>query len=122
MTWYEESSAVEIVLIGLCALILGVSAILVLIRIVRGPSVLDRTISSEVLISTFICALGLSIATTRLSSTLPILISLSLTGFVGSVAVARFVARDHDRNADDDGDHDRPLGPLEKSEEGGGDV
>lgn len=88
------------VLIGFCGVVLVVAALLVLVRIIRGPSVLDRTIASEVLISIMVCGFGLQAAITRSSTTLPILVSLALLGFVGSVAIARFVARDHDRGED----------------------
>lgn len=93
--------SVQTVLVGFCAAVLVVSALLVLVRIIRGPSVLDRTIASEVLVSIIVCALGLEAAVNRHATTLPILVSLSLLGFVGSVAIARFVARDHDRGSDE---------------------
>ncbi|YAL82785.1 monovalent cation/H+ antiporter complex subunit F [Dermacoccaceae bacterium W4C1] len=76
--------------------VLLVSALLSLVRIVRGPSVLDRVIASDVLVSIIVCTLAVEAAATDHSTTLPILISLSLMGFVGSVAVARFVAADSD--------------------------
>ncbi|HET7305095.1 MAG TPA: monovalent cation/H+ antiporter complex subunit F [Segeticoccus sp.] len=84
------------VVVALIAAVLVGAAAVALVRVVRGPSVLDRAIATEVLISTLVCALGLEAAITRHSATLPILISLSLVGFVGSVAVARFVGRDRD--------------------------
>ena len=77
-------------------ILLTVSAALALVRIVRGPSVLDRAVGVEVLVSTMVCGLGVEAATTRHTATLPLLISLSLVGFIGSVSVARFVARDRD--------------------------
>lgn len=76
--------------------LLALSALLALIRITIGPSVLDRVIGSDVLVSIVVCSLGAQAALTEGSSTLPLLISLSLVGFLGSVAVARFVARDRD--------------------------
>ena len=79
--------------------LLAVSALLALIRITIGPSVLDRVVGSDVLVSIVVCSLGAQAALTDGSSTLPLLISLSLVGFLGSVAVARFVARDRDPEA-----------------------
>lgn len=76
--------------------LLFVAALLSLIRITRGPSVLDRVVATDVLVSVVVCALGAYAALTDASTTLPLLISLSLVGFMGSVAVARFVARDRD--------------------------
>jgi multicomponent Na+:H+ antiporter subunit F len=92
--------SLQTVLVGASVVLLSVSAVLVLVRLVRGPSVLDRTIATEVIISILVCGLALNIAATRSATTLPVLVSLALTGFVGSVAVARFVAGDHDRGRD----------------------
>lgn len=76
--------------------LLAVSALLTLVRIIIGPSVLDRVVATEVLVSIVVCSLGAHIALNPGSSALPLLISLSLVGFLGSVVVARFVARDRD--------------------------
>lgn len=84
-----------VVVITIAAVLVAAAAI-ALVRIVRGPSVLDRAVATEVLVSIAVCALGVEAATTRHSATLPILVSLSLVGFAGSVAVARFVGRDRD--------------------------
>ncbi len=95
--------AIVAVTVGLLAL----SALLALVRIVRGPSIIDRAVANEVLVSTMVCALGVEAAITRRSTTLPILVSLSLVGFLASVAVARFVARDRDARPE----HHRDAGP-----------
>lgn len=76
--------------------LLCLSALLTLMRITLGPSVLDRVVGTDVLVSIVVCALGVYAALTDAWTTLPLLISLSLVGFMGSVAVARFVARDRD--------------------------
>ncbi len=76
--------------------VLVVAVVLCLVRLVRGPSAVDRAVANEVLVSTVICAIGIEAAVNRHATTLPILVSLSLLGFLASVAVARFVARDHD--------------------------
>lgn len=76
--------------------LLTAAGLLTVIRIVLGPSVLDRVVATDVLVSIVVCALGAHAALNDGLTTLPILISLSLVGFMGSVAVARFVARDRD--------------------------
>ncbi|MFK5634345.1 MULTISPECIES: monovalent cation/H+ antiporter complex subunit F [unclassified Ornithinimicrobium] len=80
--------------------LLTAAALLSLIRVTIGPSVLDRVVAIDVLVSVVVCALGAHVALTDGSSTLTLLISLSLVGFMGSVAVARFVARDRDPEPD----------------------
>lgn len=89
--------AVETVLTWAIGGLLGLAALLTLARITLGPSVLDRVVATDVLVSIVVCALGAYAALTSAGTTLPLLISLSLVGFMGSVAVARFVARDRDR-------------------------
>ena len=86
----------EQVLSWVVGALLAVSALLTLVRMTIGPSVLDRVVASDVIVSIVVCALGAHAALTSGSTTLPLLISLSLVGFMGSVAVARFVARDRD--------------------------
>lgn len=81
--------------------LLGLSALLTLVRIVRGPSVLDRVVASDVLVAIVVVALGAHAGITRTFTTLPIMVTLSLVGFMGAVAVARFVARDTDETGDD---------------------
>lgn len=76
--------------------LLALAALLTLIRVVTGPSVLDRVVATDVLVSIVICSLGVYVAVNPGSTALPILISLSLVGFMGSVAVARFAATDRD--------------------------
>lgn len=77
-------------------IVLAISALLTVILIVRGPSIMDRAVANEVLVSTIVCALGLEAAITRDTSTLPILISISLIGFLSSVVIARFTSKESD--------------------------
>jgi multicomponent Na+:H+ antiporter subunit F len=57
-------------------------------RIVRGPSVLDRVIASDVLVATAMCALGADMAFRHHTDTLPVLIVLALFAVLGSLSVA----------------------------------
>lgn len=83
---------IETVAIWTIAALLGLAGVGATVRAIRGPSVLDRAVALDVLVAVLVCALGLEAAVTRHTTTLPILVSLSLVGFVGSVAVARFAA------------------------------
>lgn len=87
---------IESILTWIIGGLLALSAFLTLIRITIGPSVLDRVVASDVMVSIIVSGLGAYAALTEPRTTLPLLISLSLVGFIGSVAVARFVARDRD--------------------------
>lgn len=77
----------------LTALLSG-TALLALARIYRGPSLLDRVVGADLLLSTMLGAVGAEAAVNRHATTLPVLVVLSLLGFVGSVAMVRFAVRE----------------------------
>jgi multicomponent Na+:H+ antiporter subunit F len=72
----------------------SVTALLALARIYRGPSLLDRVVAADLLLSTMLGAVGAEAAVNRHATTLPVLVVLSLLGFVGSVAMVRFAVRE----------------------------
>lgn len=82
-------TVMTVVLAG-CAVVLGLSALLLTVRMTMGPTTLDRVIALDALIAVLICALALEAAVDRHTTTLPILLVLTMMGFVGSVGVARF--------------------------------
>jgi multicomponent Na+:H+ antiporter subunit F len=92
---------VDSVLTWVAASVLAVAALLILVRIVRGPTVLDRVVALDVLVALVICALALEAIVNRHATTLPILITLSWLGFIGSVTVARYVERERAETAED---------------------
>jgi multicomponent Na+:H+ antiporter subunit F len=90
---------VTIVLI-ICAAMLAVAAVCVVVRMTIGPTILDRAVALDVLVAIGICALAIEAAHNRHTFTLPILLVLTLLGFVGSVSVARFTKGSDDIEAD----------------------
>lgn len=72
-------------------ILFAAGALCALYRIIRGPSVLDRVIASDVLVATVICALGAEMAINRHVDTLPVLLVLALFAVLGSLSVARFL-------------------------------
>ncbi len=79
-----------IIVLAVCATALTVAAILLVVRIALGPTMLDRVVALDVLVATLVCGLGVEAAVNRHTTTLPVLLVLSLVGFVGSVSMARF--------------------------------
>jgi multicomponent Na+:H+ antiporter subunit F len=84
-----------------CMGILGVAALLLVIRISLGPTMLDRVVALDVLVAVSICGLALEAAVHRHTTTFPVLVVLSLLGFVGSVTVARFTPGSDDVEAEE---------------------
>ncbi|QBF47076.1 monovalent cation/H+ antiporter complex subunit F [Janibacter limosus] len=74
------------------------AAALVLVRVNLGPTNLDRALSLDVLIVIITGIIATQILRTDDVGALPIMVVFSLTGFVGSVSVARFMARKEDES------------------------
>lgn len=74
----------------------SVTALLALIRLYRGPSLIDRVVAADMLLATMVGAVGAEAAVNRHATTLPVLVVLSLLGFVGSVSLVRFAVRDEE--------------------------
>ena len=73
--------------------VFAVAAIITLWRIVVGPSILDRAVASDVLLTEVMCVLGAEMAINQHTRTLPLLLIIAAVGVFGSVSIARFVAR-----------------------------
>jgi multicomponent Na+:H+ antiporter subunit F len=73
--------------------LLAVGSGLTVIRIVRGPTTLDRIVGTDVLLAIIVVAVAAEAAISRDATALPILAVLSILGFTGSVSVARFATR-----------------------------
>ncbi|HEU5028397.1 MAG TPA: monovalent cation/H+ antiporter complex subunit F [Spirillospora sp.] len=71
--------------------VLFLAAACTLVRIVRGPSMLDRAMALDVLLAVIMAGLGASAVADGDTWVMPTLLALSLVAFVGSVAVARFL-------------------------------
>jgi multicomponent Na+:H+ antiporter subunit F len=80
------------VVVVVCAVLITVGAMLAIIRAEKGPSMLDRTIALDIVVTTMIAAVALYAALNRRADVVPVLVVLSLVGFVGSVTIARFAA------------------------------
>ena len=77
-----------------CAITLATAALLALLRIAKGPTMLDRVVALDVLVAVVVIALCVEAAANRHATTLPVIVVLALLGFVGSVSVARYAARE----------------------------
>lgn len=79
---------------------LSVAAVCTVARMTMGPTLLDRAVALDMFVAIGICALATEAALNRHTNTLPILLVLTLLGFVGSVSVARFTQGSNDIDAE----------------------
>ena len=80
-------------LVVVILIVFAVAALLALIRIVIGPSILDRVVASDVLLTEVMCMLGADMVINHHTRSLPVLLIIAAVGVFGSISVARFVAR-----------------------------
>ena len=72
---------------------LGLAAVLVLVRLVLGPSVPDRIVALDVLVQVIVAGIAVAAAATRDGTYLSVLVAVSLLAFVGTVTIGRFIER-----------------------------
>jgi len=89
--------------VGLSLAILSVAFLLIIVRIVRGPTLPDRILALDTLVAVaigFIAVIGVK---TRYFLYVDIAIALGLVGFLSTVAFARFVLARGRRAAEEAG-------------------
>lgn len=99
------------VLLWTVGVLLTAGAALAVYRIVRGPTILDRMIASDVLLTTLMLVVGSLMAAEGREDLIPVLLVLAGTAAFATIAVARSVSK-HDRQDPDDTSVD-PLGTVD---------
>ncbi len=79
-----------VVQVALYAMI-GGGALLALVRLARGPSLLDRVVATDTLLVIIAAGLAVHAALTQDPTVVPVLVVVALLAFVGTVSVARYV-------------------------------
>ena len=87
---------------------LGGGALLALVRLARGPSLLDRVVATDILLVIISAGLAVYAALQRDPTVVPVLVVVSLLAFVGSVSVARYIGGMMLQSRDEGTDEDRP--------------
>jgi multicomponent Na+:H+ antiporter subunit F len=86
-------STFEILLV-IYAAILAAAALGVVYRMVVGPTILDRALSGDALVTLVVMGMALYAAHSRATWAGPALLGLTGLAFIGTVTFARFVARE----------------------------
>lgn len=82
------------------ALLFGAAALLALYRVVRGPSILDRMIASDVLLTTTMLVVGAEMVLGGHTRNVPIMLVLASIAIFSTVAVARYVSKQDQQTGD----------------------
>ncbi len=72
---------------------LGVTAVMALVRIVRGPTILDRMVASDVLLTTLVLAIGSNMVLQGHTVGIVLMAAIAATSVLATIVVARYVRR-----------------------------
>ncbi len=91
---------IELVLHWVMGILFTAAALLALYRIVRGPSILDRMIASDVMLTTLILVVGAEMVLNGHTRNVPLMLVLAAIAIFATVAVARYVSKQDKPDAD----------------------
>ncbi len=98
---------------------LGIGALLALVRLGAGPSLLDRVVATDTLLVIIAAGLAVHAGLQRDPTVVPVLVVVSLLAFVGSVSVARYIGGMMVRPPGDGQDVGLPEAAGERAVRGG---
>lgn len=113
----ETLATVEGVLIWAVIALLSAGAIVAVVRIVRGPGLLDRMIASDVLLTTVVLAVGAEMVVNDHRNSILLMIAITAVAAFATVAVARTVSK-QDRSGDEANPSTEPVATLRDSGKG----
>lgn len=93
--------------LGIAGAMLAAAAVATMVRMLMGPSTLDRLVALDTLVAVTMCAIGTWAAFSLDTTVTYSLTALALISFVGSVSVARFRVPDRGSPADAESPTDR---------------
>lgn len=71
----------------------AIAAVLALIRVIFGPTILDRMVASDVLVTTLMLVVGTEMVINKHTTTIGLMILLAATSVLATIMVAIYVRR-----------------------------
>ena len=92
------SAAAVVMAIGIALVLalLGAALVLAVFRIVRGPTILDRMIGSDMVLTTVLVVIAAAMAVRQDLTAVPVLVVIAATSVFATIAVARAVTPSED--------------------------
>lgn len=73
--------------------LVSAGALCTLWRLVKGPSLADRIVATDLLLVLLICAAGIDAVQRGRSDYLDVMVVVGVLGFLGTITVARFIEK-----------------------------
>lgn len=77
-------------------LLLAAAAAVTVVRLLRGPSVLDRVVALDMLLSIITCGLATAVAFALYAIDVSVVVVVALMAFIGSATVARILLQERE--------------------------
>jgi len=74
-----------------CLVLVSIGALLTTVRLVIGPSVADRVVATDLLLTLLTMGAGILSARTGTGTYLIVMVVIAVLGFLGTAMVARFI-------------------------------
>jgi multicomponent Na+:H+ antiporter subunit F len=81
------------VVTDICFALLSAAALLTLVRAVKGPTIADRVVATDLLLTFLVMATAVLAARTGKGTYLQVMLVVAIVGFLGTAMVARFIER-----------------------------
>ena len=88
------------VLYAVAGVLFALAAAGAVVRIVRGPTILDRMLASDVLLTILLLVIGAEMVINGHTRTIPVMLVLAGTAAFSTVAVARYVSQQARRSGE----------------------
>lgn len=76
--------------------LLSLAGLLTVLRLLRGPSVLDRVVAMDTLLSVLTCGVATAAGFALYSVDVSVVVVVALMGFIGSATVARILLQERE--------------------------
>lgn len=90
-------NVLHLVVAVLIIALFATTAIFAIVRIVRGPTILDRMIASDVLLTTFVLAVGADMVLRGHTDNIALMVAIAATSAFATITVAKYVRRRADQ-------------------------
>lgn len=77
----------------ICLALLSIGALLTTVRLVVGPSLADRVVATDLLLTLLTCGLGVVAVRTGEGTYIIVMVVIAVIGFLSTSMVARFIER-----------------------------
>lgn len=84
----------------------AVAAVLALLRVMYGPTILDRIVASDVLVTTLMLAVGAEMVINQHTNSIGLMVVLAATSVLATIMVATYVRRRSETEQREEETHD----------------